>query len=130
MLTKGDISYLKSINKDVLLVEQQLNFFKEEDVHNLSVARAASLGDGIHKFNIKEQNEFKDFFDLNSSSLSITKFIPASGLASRMFFFLRDFISNFRVSQDDLDLYFIDSSNKEFKFFVNNIESFNFYGLI
>ena len=43
MLTKRDISYLKSINKDVLLVEQQLNFFKEENVHNLTVARAASL---------------------------------------------------------------------------------------
>ena len=75
MLTKRDISYLKSINKDVLLVEQQLNCFKEENVHNLSVARPASLGDGIHKFSLKEQNEFKDFFDLNSSSLSITKFI-------------------------------------------------------
>jgi len=130
MLTKKDISYLKSINKDVLLVEQQLNCFKEENVHNLSVARPASLGDGIHKFSLKEQNEFKDFFDLNSSSLSITKFIPASGLASRMFYFLRDFISNFKVSQDDLDSYLIDSRNKYFQFFVNNIEAFPFYGLI
>jgi len=129
MLTEGDISYIKSINKDILLVEKQLNFFKE-DSYNLSVARPASLGDGIHKFNLKEQNEFKDFFDLNSSSLSITKFIPASGLASRMFFFLRDFISNFRVSEDNLDSYLTNSTNKEFQFFVNNIEAFPFYGLI
>ena len=58
--------------------------------------RSASVGDGILALNAYEKNELARYFERNAGKYSITKFVPASGAATRMFSDLMDFYRNGR----------------------------------
>ena len=95
-----------------------------------SIQKPATLGNGIHEFPLDQQDHCRGYFDQHVSNISAIKFVPASGLASRMFYFPRDFILKFDPDQDNLETYLANESNHEFRFFVKHIEKFTFYDLI
>ena len=129
MITKDDFAYFQKIKKDALLIQHQLICLKSKEVP-FSIQKPAILGDGIHEFPLDQQDHYRAYFDQHGSHTSAIKFVPASGLASRMFYFLRDFILKFDPEQDNLETYLANESNREFRFFVKHIEKFNFYDLI
>ena len=129
MITKEDFAYFQKTKKDAVLIQHQLICLKSKEVP-FSIQKPATLGDGIHEFPLDQQDNCRGYFDQHGSHISAIKFVPASGLASRMFYFLRDFILKFDPEQDNLETYLANESNREFRFFVKHIEKFNFYDLI
>ena len=129
MITKEDFAYFQKTKKDAVLIQHQLICLKSKEVP-FSIQKPATLGDGIHEFPLDQQDNCRGYFDQHGSHISAIKFVPASGLASRMFYFLRDFILKFDPEQDNLETYLANESNREFRFFVKHIEKFTFYDLI
>ena len=120
MITKEDLAYFQEIKKDAALIQHQLICLKNNEAR-FSIQKPATLGDGIHEFPLDQQDHYRAYFDQHGSHTSAIKFVPASGLASRMFYFLRDFILKFDPEQDNLETYLANESNREFRFFVKHI---------
>ena len=53
-----------------------------------NLVEAAIIGNGILKIDDEQQQEYINLFDNKRNDLSIVKFVPASGAATRMFKFL------------------------------------------
>lgn len=85
MYTQQDLELLheKGISQDQ--IDTQLNYFVKGFPY-LSLIAPASVGRGIMKVGEKEEKEYHDAWQnfLNSGK-KVTKFVPASGAASRMF---------------------------------------------
>ena len=129
MITKEDLAYFQEIKKDAVLIQHQLICLKNNEAR-FSVQKPATLGDGIHEFPLDQQDHYRNYFDQHGSQINAIKFVPASGLASRMFYFLRDFLLKFDPNQDNFETYLADELNREFRYFVQHIEQFTFYNLI
>ncbi len=79
-----------------------------------NIVEACTIGNGILRFTPKEINRFQEEFVLCKESISF--FIPASGVGSRMFDFLQQFLGSMGHEQGD-----------EVRLFLSKIESFAFY---
>ena len=126
MLNQKDINILNSIKKNTLLIQQQLLKLRDKKSY-FSIVKPATLGEGIHEFSSDKQTQFQVFFDQHGSTINPIKFVPASGLASRMFLFLREFIDSFDPLKESIEDYFADGQKKEFLFFVEHLEEYSFY---
>tara|TARA_B100000767_G_scaffold259016_1_gene268337 strand:+ start:4794 stop:6308 length:1515 start_codon:yes stop_codon:yes gene_type:complete len=126
MLTQKDFKALNSINKNTLLIQEQLLKLRAEK-SDFSIVKPAALGEGIQEFSSEEQTLFQAYFDQHGSTISPLKFVPASGLASRMFLFLREFIDSFDPLKVSIENYFADGHKKELQFFVEHLEEYPFY---
>ena len=98
-------------------IEEQLNYFKE-GFPSLHIKKPASIGDGILQIAKENRDEKISIWDnYLKSDKQVTKFVPASGAASRMF---KDLFA------------FLESNNEEpatqfEKDFFEQIKSFAFY---
>jgi hypothetical protein len=126
MFNKKDIKFLKSKGVDLQQIESQLEKIKE-GIHYLKVEKAATVEDGIYKATPDEINEFIELFEEERKHLILSKFVPASGAATRMFKRLTYMKDHYKGSPDE----FIQvSAEKDFYSLRNtfdNIESFPFY---
>lgn len=72
-------------------VEKQIENFKK-GFPFVQLERAATVNDGIIRFKREKIYDYKLFFEAYSSDKKVTKFVPASGAASRMFKELFNFV--------------------------------------
>ncbi len=79
-----------------------------------NIVEACTVGHGILQFAPEEIKKFKEEFVVSNGSISF--FIPASGVGSRMFDFLQQFLGSMGHEQGD-----------EVRLFLSKIESFAFY---
>lgn len=63
---------------------RQIDLF-EKGFEPTRLVRPCSINDGIVKLNSSEEDAFLELFDRLKSDLTVVKFVPASGAASRMF---------------------------------------------
>ena len=70
-----------------------------------SLVAAATIGKGIDSYDDNEVKEFIELFEAKQKDLSIVKFVPASGAATRMFKFLFQFLQNFDPSKGSVEAY-------------------------
>lgn len=117
MFNNEDLNLLAKKGITPQQVEQQLQSFKD-GFPFLELDAAASVGNGVLSPSENEINEYiKMWEDYCNSGHTITKFVPASGAASRMFKDLFGFL--------DAE-YTIPTTDFEKKFF-ESIENFAFY---
>lgn len=90
--------------------------------------RISAIGDGILSFSENEILEFSQIFDEAKDNLKITKFIPASGAATRMFQFLQEFIADFDYQKETLNNYINRKKAKNLNLFFLTLNKFPFYG--
>lgn len=102
-----------SINK----IEEQLDYFKK-GIPSLYIKKPASINEGIIKISKDDLHKYIAIWDeYLKTDKKVTKFVPASGAASRMFKDLFSFL------ESDLEV-----PTTEFeKNFFENIQSFAFY---
>ncbi|MDD4033066.1 MAG: DUF4301 family protein, partial [Bacteroidales bacterium] len=91
----------KGIHPDTL--DEQLRYFREGFPY-LPVERAATPGDGILRFSENEASQRAKAFNLKKKNLTLLKFVPASGAASRMFKNLFEFIQEDKQSPAALEV--------------------------
>lgn len=85
MLLPEDLQLLEEKEITQKQIEQQLTLF-QTGFPFLDIISAASIGNGIFKIQEKDQQKYLDTWnDYLASDVSVLKFVPASGAASRMF---------------------------------------------
>ncbi|MDR0969475.1 MAG: DUF4301 family protein [Lentimicrobiaceae bacterium] len=108
-------------------VNEQIERFKK-GYSFVNLYAPALISKGIIRLNTLELNEMISFFDANKGFYTITKFVPASGAASRMFKNLYAFIEKYKDTPIPDD--FLLQENPPFdspeNFFIN-LQNFAFY---
>jgi len=125
--SKADIQQLQHKGIPPQQVEEQLNLFKI-GLPTVKLKTAATLGNGIVEVSEEQKKQYIEFYEANRSNFDIQKFVPASGLASRMFKFLYLFLERFNPENDDFEDFI--KTQPELKKFVNNLQNFAFYDLV
>lgn len=124
--TAKDLKQLeeKKITKEKVV--QQITTFKE-GIPFVNLEKAAVVGEGIVSVGSKEQEDLVAFYEEKSADLTILKFVPASGAASRMFKAMFNFVDDYNPSKESLEDYLSRTGDKAVKQFVEGMEKFPFY---
>ena len=116
-LTVKDFEILKQKGKTQLQLEEELKMLKEGFPY-LKIEAAATPGHGIFVLDEKMENQAMDIWnEFLATNARVTKMVPASGAASRMFKDLFSFLNG----KDEKP------SNDFMKKFFNEIEKFAFF---
>ena len=91
MLSKKDLEQLSKKGITDIEFENQIENFQKGFPY-INLAGAATVGDGIVSLSLTDAEEYASIFDKKSLELSMIKFVPASGAASRM---LKDIYHHF-----------------------------------
>lgn len=121
MLSTNDLEQLNEIGITKEVVDQQLNNFTN-GFPFLDICKPAIEGDGIIRLESSEVDDLVDLF--KSYEGSLTKFVPASGAATRMFKNLYEFLEE--NPTEELDT----TAEKDFNsiwYFLENLRKFAFY---
>ncbi|PWH83639.1 DUF4301 domain-containing protein [Algibacter marinivivus] len=129
MFSDKDIEQIKNKGIDLADVNAQVSRLKNGMSFSDLVA-AATKGKGIEQYDDKEAQEFIDLYDTRQNGLSIVKFVPASGAATRMFKFLFQFLQNFKPLKESIKKYAERKNDNLIEIFFNNLEQFPFYDAV
>ena len=136
-MTEKDIEHLQEdyereknhISVPFAKILKQIEIF-ERGIPYLKLIRPCTKGDGIRIIDEEEYNELISEFQLAVDDDRITKFVPASGAASRMFKTLQSVLINLReVNRNKLEEAASknDEDSKAVLEFIDNIQKFAFY---
>ncbi|NHF58719.1 DUF4301 family protein [Flavobacteriaceae bacterium TP-CH-4] len=127
--SESDLQQLaqKGISKEKVL--DQIETFKE-GIPFVRLEKAAVVGDGIARFSPAEVEALIDIFEQSRKHLSLLKFVPASGAASRMFKALFNFLETYDPSREGFKDYVHRTGSKDIKALFEQWESLPFYSLI
>lgn len=125
----GDYQELtaKGITKEK--VEDQIKTFIE-GIPYVRLEAAAVVNNGVLRISPKKSEKVVAEFRSKKKELSLLKFVPASGAASRMFKSLFGFLESYRPEVESIAAYLDQSADKDLEYFFENIEGFPFYEMI
>ncbi len=118
LLTKKGITEEKVVG--------QIATFKE-GIPFVDLQKAAIIGDGLQKFSPTEEEQLIKLFEERRGKLSLLKFVPASGAASRMFKSLFNFMNSFDPKKERFQEYINTTNDTAMKVFFEKYEDFPFY---
>lgn len=110
-------------------VTAQLNNFKT-GISKIVLKKPAVINDGIFKLPKASAEEYAAYFEAKKNNFKLTKFVPASGAASRMFKFLNEFMVNFNPENDTINAYINRKNDTALNTFLVGLEKFPFYNTI
>ena len=113
MFTQNDLDQIRRHGLTPEQVEQQIENFRR-GFPSLGVVAAASPSDGITVLDEAEQSRLAAYYESRAEELSVVKFVPASGAATRMFKELFEFVNE-------------DKRGKGIDVLLQNVEKFAFY---
>jgi hypothetical protein len=106
-------------------VEKQLELFKT-GLPFINLKSAATVKNGILRLTEEKQKEYISLFDDNNS-LSVSKFVPASGAATRMFKFLFEFLETYNANKESINSYINRHKALNLSLFFVGLEQFPFF---
>lgn len=107
-------------------IQLHLRNFKS-GIAKIKLDKPATLLDGIYPLTKAKAIEFADHFDRNKDKFSITKFVPASGAASRMFKFLNEFLAAYDPYQESINAYINHTKDTSLSVFLVGLDKFPFF---
>jgi hypothetical protein len=125
MLTQKDLAQLQAKGIRPEVISKQLDQF-QKGFPFIRLVRPATPGDGLISLPDRERAYFQNYFDSNSGNVSIVKFVPASGAATRMFKHLFEFLvvaGNVPEKEKILK----ETGNGSVHQFLENLRHFAFY---
>ena len=125
-LTDQDILQIEKKGLTVDKVNAQIEVFKK-GIPFTNLISAATIGNGILNPDVEEQANYVSFFDTKKSEVSIVKFTPASGAATRMFKFLFQFLDEYNPEIGSINAFINRNKAKELSLFFVGLEKFPFY---
>ena len=90
-LTQTDLEQLDRLGISTERLERQIVQI-QKGIPFLAIDRPARIGDGIRLLSEVEEHSFIETFEKESAYFRISKFVPASGAATRMFQSLFQFL--------------------------------------
>ena len=128
MITEKDFDSIKADGRSLELIKRQYEHLVGEKI-KISGIRPAIIGDGILEMDTKEKNNALQYFNTNSDKKRWIKFVPASGVASRMFSSLQNYIEASEQPNFDLLKYFESEEGSVIQKLKNNLKSYHFLNL-
>ncbi|HEV7349345.1 DUF4301 family protein [Telluribacter sp.] len=115
MFNDNDLTQIKARGSDVALVEEQIKYFID-GFPFLPLAKAATVGEGIIRLSDEQIQQLTADYDQSAAEgeISLLKFVPASGAATRMFKSLFAFLEEGK-------------SDKSVEEFFDRLSDFAFY---
>jgi hypothetical protein len=126
MFTEKDLVQLKKRGVEVAIIEEQIKNFVQGFPY-LKLNRAATIGDGVKKVSDSEGDKYVKYFEENLGNLSIVKFVPASGAATRMFKSLYSFMGDYKGTPENDKKLEADKGLQSMHNFFRSIRNFAFY---
>ena len=124
--TQNDIKQIKKKGLTIDMVNYQIETFKK-GIPFTNLVSVATIGDGILKLDGNQEKEYSLLFESKQANISIVKFIPASGAATRMFKFLYQFLEDYNPQIETINAYINRHKAKEMSLFLVGLEKFPFY---
>lgn len=124
--TEADIKQIENKGLSLKKVNQQIAMFKT-GVQHTNIVAAATVGDGILGLDDNRVENAIQLFEDNKNNLSLLKFVPASGAATRMFKFLFKFVKEYNPKQQSINSYINRNNLKDLSLFLVGLEKFPFY---
>lgn len=124
--TKKDIRQIEQKGLTVEKVESQIELFKA-GLPFINLKAAATIGDGILRIDDDVKKSYIDHFESRRNSISILKFVPASGAATRMFKFLFQFLNEYDLTRESINSYINRYQAKELSLFLVGLEKLPFF---
>ncbi len=115
-----DMQQIREMGLDEQKVAEQIGLFQKGTPY-LDLVRPCGVKDGIKIISPKQHNQLIQVFEKETGKLRLTKFVPASGAATRMFNTL------IRAGRANSPLLENKAENKELQIFFANIARFAFY---
>ncbi|KAB1068329.1 DUF4301 family protein [Tamlana haliotis] len=126
MFLDKDIEQIYKKGITIEQIKKQITRLKDGMTHSELIG-AATIGKGIENYNEAETEKLIQFYDEKLKDLSVLKFVPASGAASRMFKFLFQFLNKYNPAKESLDDFVVKPSNVLIGTFIANLKAFPFY---
>jgi hypothetical protein len=126
MFSDKDIKQIESKGLTLQKVMEQINLF-ETGLPFVTLKDAATIGNGIHGIAEKQKRHYINYFDSKRDQISILKFVPASGAATRMFKFLFQFLKDYNVNNESINSYINRNKAQDLSLFFVGLEKFPFY---
>ena len=129
MLTEKDLAQIHARGATLEHIEQQLVTFRE-GIPFVQLDRPCTLNDGMISFQPQDLDHFTSLFEQAQSAGRFSKFVPASGAASRMFKALLPFLTGAKEQgkPDTPSIPKIDySSEPAIQQLCENLQRFAFY---
>ena len=127
--TESDINQIEEKGLTIEQVQSQINLFKT-GIPFTQIVEAATIDNGIIKLNDHTIKTHIYKFDSNRENLSLIKFVPASGAATRMFKFLFKFLKEYDSEKESLNAFINKNKLKDFSLFRVGLEQFPFYKMV
>ncbi|NOX45719.1 MAG: DUF4301 family protein [Chlorobi bacterium] len=126
MFNDEELGQIRDHGIQLKVIEKQIENFKQGfDFANL--IKPATIGDGISFFDKGEINGLASFYEQNSGTKTIIKFVPASGAASRMFKDLFSFLESFAQNGEEIKNILANKGFGTIPYFIENLGNFAFY---
>ncbi len=123
MFRDKDLQQIKKRGMDPEEVEKQIGYFIQKFPF-MRLVKAATAENGINQLTSKQIKEYAAVYT-SAENLDVTKFVPASGAASRMFKALFEFDESFKQANFDAKTLTKDAY-KHIKEFFDRIDDFAF----
>lgn len=127
--TENDIQQIEDKGLTLAQVQSQLELF-ETGVPFVNLSSAATINNGIVKCSETEKKHYIHYFNAKRNDISIAKFVPASGAATRMFKTLFRFIDEYIPENDTINSFVNKHKDADLSLFFVGIEKLPFYDAV
>ena len=124
--TKKDIQQIEAKGLTLEQIKVQIGLFKA-GLPFLNLKDAAIIGKGIQKLEAPEKEAYIQKFQERRNNISILKFVPASGAATRMFKFLFQFLAEYNPEKESINAYINKNKTKDLSVFLIGLEKLPFF---
>lgn len=124
--TDKDILQIENKGLTLAKVQTQVELF-ESGLPFADLTAAATVGHGIVECTEDEKNKYIHRFEEQRNTVSIAKFVPASGAATRMFKSLFRFIEEFVPENETINSFINRTKDTDLSLFFVGLEKLPFY---
>ncbi|NND53077.1 MAG: DUF4301 family protein [Flavobacteriaceae bacterium] len=110
---------IEEVNKQIDLFKQGLPF--------INLMKPATINSGIEQFSKVQKEAYISHFQGKRDEISMVKFVPASGAATRMFKFLFQFLEAYSPEKESINSYINRHKASGLSIFLAGLEKFPFY---
>ena len=127
--SEQDIEQFSNKGITSLQIEKQLGLFNT-GIPYISLKEAATINNGVFKFTKIEEEQYISKYKSLRDKITMIKFVPASGAATRMFKFLFQFLEHYTISGGSLNTYINKKGKGDLRTFLVGLDKFPFYKII
>jgi len=127
--TNREIQQIEKKGLTLDKINYQITLFKS-GIPYVNLSSTAVLDQGINSVSAEQKTHYINFYDSKRNSVSILKFVPASGAATRMFKTLFKFLDKYDPNKETINSFINREKESNLSIFLVGIEKLPFYEIV